>query len=165
MTAEHMIPALRENEKPYITLHEITVANLSQIGSMSRWERGTDPACRRGLSSPSQPSRPAHGNNSGAGRSRPDAADPAIRPSSPTTSFALEPGQRRLRPRVAEPPPARSRWAALGRAPRTQPGPPGRARGRPGPRPALRPRPAARPAAPAAPQPASRPAPLARGPS
>ena len=44
MTAEHMIPALKENKKPYITLHEITVANLSQIGSVSRWERGTDPA-------------------------------------------------------------------------------------------------------------------------
>lgn len=181
MTAEHMIPPLRANKKPYITLHEITVANLSQILSMGRWERATDPGLREEAFQfhPTFASQRT-GTIVVLSRSSQDASDTGGQTSSPKTSFALERGPRSLRPRNAEPPPARPRWAALGRAPRTRPRPTGRARGRPGPaarpasrlrpgprgpvlRPGCAPSPAAPSCAPAAP-PAPRPRPAPQGP-
>ena len=157
-----MIPPLRANKKPYITLHEITVANLSQILSMGRWERGTDPGLREEAFQfhPTFASQRT-GTIVVLSQSSQDASDTGGQTSSPKTSFALERGPRSLRPRNAEPPPARPRWAALGRAPRTRPRPPGRARGRPGP--AARPAPRLRPRAPR-PRPAPRLRPGPRGP-
>lgn len=97
MTVEHMIPSLRANEKPYVTPHEITAANLSPIANPRRSARqGTWPEVG-GL----RVSHPSHHNThtrtmaqASPGHSKTRMAGTSgFKPSSPTTSFALEQGQ------------------------------------------------------------------------